>query len=362
MSSIGNTAKKHTIGSTDLLLYRIPKKMNVLSTQELKDKVDRIAPKSNPSNYMLPKDVISNNIIISNKAAHTRTLVTENQFRSFIKLCIRFLIFPELKKKKAHLIKKMTDYIWRHSHFNQELLEEVHIIAFLNSIGITQNSLPDNHEKFGDQYRELIYRLCIFSLELVHRIPLFRHRKPGKNNFSWVRNLNGVDQVTLKDNIHLFKDITYKNQRTHTVANIDGEVIPLTKLTICNSVDKVIPSTKNPSAVAPETKTKDGIKSVKVFNYNNLFKKIRSEVWLDGFNEHCEKNGLICFNMLVLPPNYDCHILLSSLYEKKNIALRDGMSLLISKKSKKKRSGNTPGFGMYCDDERTDSEEEDDDD
>ena len=38
------------------------------------------------------------------------------------------------------------------------------------------------------------------------------------------------------------------------------------------------------------------------------------------------------------------------------------MSLLISEKAKKIRSGNTTGFGMLCDNERTDSEEEDDDD
>ena len=108
------------------------------------------------------------------------------------------------------------------------------------------------------------------------------------------------------------------------------------------------------------SKDNDCIKTVKVFNYQIHFKKIRSEVWLDGFHEHCKDNEFSRFNMLVLPPNYDSHILLSSLHGK-NIALRDGMSLLASEKSKK-RSGNINGFGVYCDDERTDSEDNDDDD
>ena len=134
-------------------------------------------------------------LMLATESAHARTLVTEAQFCTYVKLCLRFLIDPELKKKQAHLLlDQLTNYMWRHLHFNEELPEEVHIIDFLNSIGIPKNSLPHNHDKYGDHHRELIHRLCIVSLELVHRIPLCRHRKHGNINYSWVRNLCGVDQ------------------------------------------------------------------------------------------------------------------------------------------------------------------------
>ena len=82
MSSFGNTIKKPFVGITNIQFYRIPKKKKVMSAQELKDKVDRIAPTSTPSNYMLPKDVSFSKIVISTESAHARTLVPEAQFRS----------------------------------------------------------------------------------------------------------------------------------------------------------------------------------------------------------------------------------------------------------------------------------------
>ena len=105
--------------------------MKILSTQELKVKVELVAPNCTPSNYMLPKDINVNNIIINNQSAHERTIITEYQFRSYIKLYLRFLISPELRGEISQLIRRLTDYVWCHSHFHQELLEEVHTIVFL---------------------------------------------------------------------------------------------------------------------------------------------------------------------------------------------------------------------------------------
>ena len=109
-------------------------------------------------------------------------------------------------------------------------MEQVHIIDFLNSIGITNKSLPRCHEKFGDQYVELLNRLAIVSLELVHSIPLTRHRKPGSSNFSWVSDLDAVDQGKVNNNLHLFNNITYKDRRKTTASmlsvQMSTEVIP----------------------------------------------------------------------------------------------------------------------------------------
>ena len=81
--------------------------------------------------------------------------------------------------------------------------------------------------------------------------------------------------------------------------------------------------------------------------------------------DFCSNNHLEYFNELTLPPNYNSHVFLSRLHDKKIIALKDGLSLLASEKAKK--SGNTTKKDPYDDpywrsDSEVDSDEEDDDD
>ena len=222
--SFGNTGKK---------LFSDVKKRKFLSTDELNEKVHTVAPKSSPANYMLPRNVSNEMVIIGQESAHALTLVTREHFRSYIRLCLRFLLCPKLLKKKPIIVKRLTDFVWRNSCYNKELLEQVHIIDFLNGIGITNTSLPRDHNQFGDQYAELLNRLAIVSLELVHSIPLTRHRKPGSSSFSWVSDLDAADQGKVTNNLHLFNDITYKDRKKTTASllsvQMSTEVAPQKK-------------------------------------------------------------------------------------------------------------------------------------
>ena len=221
--SSGNTSFS-SFGNTDKKMFSDAKKRKFLSTEELKEKVHVVAPKSSAANYMLPKNVSSDMVIIGQQSAHALTLVTREHFRSYIRLILRFLRGPKLQKKKSIFIRRVTDFIWRHSCYHKELLEQVHIIDFLNGIGITNTSLPRDHDRFGDQYAELLNRLSIVSLELVHSIPLTRHRKPGSSSYSWVTELDSVDQGLVTNNLNLFKDITYKDRRKTTASLLSVQI------------------------------------------------------------------------------------------------------------------------------------------
>ena len=185
--------------------------------------------------------------------------------------------------------------------------------------------------------KSLVISLAIVSLELVHSIPLTRHRKPGSSNFSWVSDLDAVDQGKVNKNLHLFNDITYKDRRKVTASmlsvQMSTEVIPPKK-------KEEVPET----LVVPKKKAEN---SVKVLGFNIYLKKTRHECWKDGMKDFCSNNHLEYFNELTLPPNYNSHVFLSSLHEKKIIALKDGLSLLASEKAKK--SGNTTKKDPYDD-------------
>ena len=353
--STGNTSFEAN-GSTEKNLFSDAKKRKFLSNDELNEKVHTVAPKSSAANYMLPRIVSHEMVIIGQESAHALTLVTPEHFRSFIRLILRFLLCPKLLRKKTKIIRRLTDFVWRNSKFHKELLEPVHLVDFLNGIGITNNSLPRCHEKFGDQYAELLNRLAIVSLELVHRIPLTRHRKPGSSNFSWVSDLDSVDQGKVNNNLHLFNEITYKDRRKTTASMLSVQMST-----------EVLPQEKNKEVTETSVVSKKkGDNSVKVLGFNIDLKKTRHECWKDGMKEFCSNNHLEYFNELTLPPNYNSHVFLSSLHDKKIIALKDGLSLLTSEKAK--RSGNTTKKDWIDDDpyrrsdSEVDSDEEDDDD
>ena len=72
-----------------------------MSSLELNQKVAQISSaQDTATNYLVPKDVTQEIVIINNEGAHARTLVTEDNFRSFIRLVLRFLIDPKLQRKK----------------------------------------------------------------------------------------------------------------------------------------------------------------------------------------------------------------------------------------------------------------------
>ena len=171
--------------------------------------------------------------------------------------------------------------MWRNSHYNEELLEEVHIIGFLHSIGITKHSLPRDHERFGDQYQELLNRLCLVSLELVHNIPLCRYRKPGRNSYSWVTDLNHDEKGKVNKNIHLFQAITQKNKSSS-----------LLSVQVERTNSKVLSKAQNKQPLEVLPQKDDVLKTVKVFEFSIQLKKIRSDSWMDGLKDHCLNNDL----------------------------------------------------------------------
>ena len=165
-----------------------------MSSEEVKAKVDLVLTTKSVSSYMVTNDVKRCNVIIAPCNVHARTLVNESQFRSYIRLILRLLIDDEQRSRKAEYVQQLTAFVWKHSAYNKELLEEIHIADFLCSLGITKSSLPRNHRKFGDQYKELIERITLVSLELVYRIPLCMDRKPGVNQYSWFNQLNHLER------------------------------------------------------------------------------------------------------------------------------------------------------------------------
>ena len=121
---------------------------------------------------------------------------------------------------------------------------------------------------------------------------------------------------------------------------------------------------KNSEGEGSVVAKKKSAKSVKVLSYNLDLKMRRHESWKDGMKHFCQNNHLDYFNYLTLPPNYNSHVHLSMLHEKKIVALKDGLSFLASEKAK--RSGNTteknPLDDPYGYNSELDSDEDDDDD
>ena len=80
--STGNT-RFGSNGSTEKKMFSDAKKRKFLSNDELNEKVHTVAPKSSAANYMLPRMVSHEMVLIGQESAHALTLVRPEHFSKF---------------------------------------------------------------------------------------------------------------------------------------------------------------------------------------------------------------------------------------------------------------------------------------
>ena len=154
-------------------------------------------------------------------------------------------------------------------------------------------------------------------MELVHRILLCRHPKPGRNSYSCVIE-NQDDKGKVHQNLHLFCDITQKKNsefllslkllRTHRYY-LFGQQLVRKIQRYCLQCEIILlqwyyhlvtqryclqPKNSSPVVLPPN----NVLKLAKEFEFTIKSKKTRCESRIDGLNDHSLSKGLIHFNDL----------------------------------------------------------------
>ena len=291
--------------------------------------------------------------------------ITHKHFRSYIKLPLGSL---KESKNKSQVAKHLQKYVWHFSKENKELLETVHIEEYMNSLGYTEDSF-NFHEKYGNNFKDVLYRCHIVSLELVHNVPLIHTVRPGSRNCGWFNRLADKDKDEVNKNLHLLKPSRVSKKGTQSLLSRSAESktksnvpsppasevakkpacpIPWTEVgkiqrwkeECAKKKDELKQqgATVEPSP-KPSSKTKKKSVSsdkVIVLGHSINLQVLRPDNWKDSVQHHVQVND-IYLNEMSLPDNYNSHCYLACLNEKKVAALKKSVAFLKEEKSKCKK-------------------------
>ena len=312
--------------------------------------------------------------------------ITIKHFRSYIKLPLQSLKGP-LNKNKSQVAKHLQKYLWHFSKENKELLETAHVAEYMNSLGYTEDSF-ELHEKYGNNFNDVLYRCHIVSLELVHDIPLIHTVRPGTRNCGWFNRLAEDDKDEVNKNLHRLKPFKRPTKGTQSLLSRSAESksdsksqsAPKTKSPTAPASEPTKPSpipwselgkktaatnsgptpwsdgakkpaatwselakkpaatTKPSSAPNPPSKKRSGtnlpIKKVNLLGHSIELQVVRPDNWNDSVQHHLQSNGIFMHGKS-LPDNYRSHCYLARLSQKKLAALKKSAALLKEEKAKK---------------------------
>ena len=323
--------------------------------------------------------------------------ITKKHFRSYIKLPLHTLKGSS-KHNKSQLAKLLHIYVWHFSKENKELLDTAHITEYMNQLGYTEDSF-EMHEKYGNNFKDVLYRCHIVSLELVHDIPLIHTVRPGTRNCGWFNRLASKDKDEVNKNLHRLKPFHVQKKGTQSLLSRSAESKPASKpeatkpspipwsqlgkkTAAANSAptpwsevakkpeatkpspESAPNSNKEPVTKAPKKKLPQ---SVNVLGHSIQLQVVRSHNWHDSVQHHLQANGIFLHEM-ALPDTYKSHCYLARLNEMKLSALKKSFSLLKEERAKKgKKSYNDDkyddgwGDGPYEDDRFGNMDVDDDD-